>query len=122
MKTARDCVLILTVFTFASGMRYITDEEYSHNIGVNVARLLQHDPDLSVFHDLERSISGLSMFRNLNVWLRLPSRQAVADYGLALNPLPEELSLAYAGERSADFNSTANTFSLWIPEPDTSLP
>ena len=118
MKTARDCALILTVFTFASGMRYVTDEDYSHSVSLNVGRLLQQESSVSISHDPVQSRLGLKLLHNVNMWLRRPSRQVVADYGLALNPLPEAMRLAYAGEQAAGFNTTANTFTLWIPQPD----
>ena len=43
MKTARNCALVLTVFTCASGMRYVTDEDYSANVAANIGRILQHE-------------------------------------------------------------------------------
>jgi hypothetical protein len=115
MKTARNCALILTVFTFASGMRYITDEEYSRHVSANVDRLLHHG-GLHVKHNPGNSRSGLAMLHDLGLWLSRPTAQVVDSYGLALNPLPGEISLAYAGEPQGSFVSTVNTFSLWIPE------
>ena len=43
MQTARNCALVLTVFTCASGMRYVTDEDYSAHVAANIGRIFLHE-------------------------------------------------------------------------------
>jgi hypothetical protein len=112
MKTARNCALILTVFTFASGMRYVTDEEYSHHVSANLERLMYHGTGLSTRYETALSTSGLHMLQDLGLWLRKPPTRVLANYGLALNPLPAE----FGPEPRESFASTVNTFTLWVPE------
>ncbi len=40
MKTARNCALVLTVFACTSGMRFVSDEQFSNQVGVNLTHLL----------------------------------------------------------------------------------
>ena len=122
MKTARDCALVLTVFTLATGMRYVTDVEYSHHVDTGVARLLRLDLPIEAAHGSGPGQTyALMRFRNNRQWHQQPSPRVLADYAMALNPLPGDARLAYAANHSESFTSTVNTFSLWIPQGDSPL-